>query len=222
MSERIEDVLSEVERAYSAEARGPFAGVAPQSEPHGVRIETLGHRGVVLIAADLSDADAAHKLAEAMPGWSGPLPELGATGSHQGVTLLRLDDKRLLALLNYTETAAFTAAVAASFEGAALAEPVSDGYAMLRLHGDGARELIAKGAAVDMHPAAFSAGELRRIKLGAVDVILHFPPVASAQADSEMIELLCPRSLAISLLGWLRRAGGRGVAPNAIVAQPKT
>ncbi|MFD0979210.1 sarcosine oxidase subunit gamma [Tropicimonas aquimaris] len=70
-----------------------------------------------------------------------------------------------------------------------LAVEVSDARAMFRISGTGAREALARVCPVDLSPAAFAAGEIRRSRLAQVPAAFWFG------ADGAF-RLVCFRSVA--------------------------
>jgi len=97
-------------------------------------------------------------------------------------------------------TAARLAALGEALAGAHhLAVDVSDARAAFVLEGFAAREVLARGAPVDLSPAAFGVGDVRRTRLGQVAVALWSPA-------PEVFELMCFRSVADFVHDWLRHA----------------
>ena len=85
----------------------------------------------------------------------------------------------------------------------------SDGRVVLDLGGPRVRDALAKGVAVDLHPAAFADGDV------AVTSIAHVPGLLWRQGDR--FGLAVPRSYAGSLIGWLLEAAaeyGVEIAPH--------
>lgn len=90
-----------------------------------------------------------------------------------------------------------------------LAADVSSARAVFRLEGEGGREVLAKGAPVDLRRAAFGPGDLRRTRLGQV-------AVAFWMVDAVTIDLVCFRSVADFTAGWLAKAAAPGSLPGQI------
>jgi sarcosine oxidase, subunit gamma len=87
--------------------------------------------------------------------------------------------------------------------GVALVD-VSDAYTGVLLAGGGARDVLACGCRLDLHPAAMPAGFASRTLLGRIEVILHR---AADGADGPVFWLLAGRSLGAYLDAWLLEAG---------------
>ena len=84
-----------------------------------------------------------------------------------------------------------------------LAVDVSAARAVFRIEGTGARGVLAKGAPVDLSPAAFRPGDMRRTRLGQV-------AVAFWMVDAETFDLVCFRSVADFVARWLAEAAAPG------------
>ena len=79
---------------------------------------------------------------------------------------------------------------------------VSHGRAALRISGPHARELLAKGCSIDLHPRVFQAGHCAQTSLAHVGVLLHLPDAGGG------FDLYCARSYAQHLWQWLIEAAG--------------
>lgn len=88
-----------------------------------------------------------------------------------------------------------------------LAADVSAARAVFRIEGEGGREVLAKGAPVDLSRAAFGPGDLRRTRLGQV-------AVAFWMVDAATFELVCFRSVAGFTARWLAQAAAPGSLPG--------
>jgi len=88
-----------------------------------------------------------------------------------------------------------------------LALNVSDARAVFTLKGNGAREVLAKGAPVDLSPAAFGMGDFRRTRLGQVAVAFWM------EADDEF-RLVCFTSMRGFMFDWLTNAAQKNSLPE--------
>jgi sarcosine oxidase, subunit gamma len=84
---------------------------------------------------------------------------------------------------------------------------VSDARAVFAIAGPGAREVLAKGAPVDLSRAAFGPGDLRRTRLGQI-------AVGFWMTGEDRFELVCFRSVADFAETWLRTAAAPGSFPG--------
>ena len=106
------------------------------------------------------------------------------------------------------DTAELVAEIGAALAGTHhLAVDVSDARAVFRLEGPGAREVLAKGAPVDLDPGSFGPGDFRRSRLGQVAAAFWMP-------EAGTIDLMCFRSVAGFVAGWLTTAGRAGTLPG--------
>jgi sarcosine oxidase subunit gamma len=167
--------------------------------------------GMVTLRADLADLAVAAALETAFGATLGatiPPVRRIAGGLAGGAAWMAPDE--LLLFVPRTEAAARAAALDAALEGThRLVADVSDARAAFRITGPGAREVIAKGAPVDLHPAAFRPGDLRRTRLGQVACAFWIPEAAPAT-----IELVVFRSVAAFVAQWLATAAAPGTLPG--------
>jgi len=77
---------------------------------------------------------------------------------------------------------------------------VSGGNICLTLRGEKAREVLAKGCTLDLHPSVFKAGDCAQTGLAKAAVLL-------AATDDEGIDILVRRSFAEYLLLWFKHSG---------------
>ena len=85
---------------------------------------------------------------------------------------------------------------------------MSDARVVLRLAGDGCREVLAKGLAVDFDPAAFRPGMLRRSHIAKVAVM-----VTQVAAVPDIFDIYCFRSYGRHVYNTLRRYARAGSLP---------
>jgi sarcosine oxidase, subunit gamma len=85
-------------------------------------------------------------------------------------------------------------------DGHAALTDVSDGRIALTLAGPSARDVLAKGCPLDLHPRAFEAGRCAQSLLAKADVLLHFK-------EPDTFDLYVARSFAHYLWSWLEDAG---------------
>jgi sarcosine oxidase subunit gamma len=84
----------------------------------------------------------------------------------------------------------------------------SAGYAVLRLRGPGAAELLQKGAFIDLDPRVFAVGD------AAVTVIAHIGVVLWKVDDAPTFDVAVFRSLLGSFQDWIAAASVGAVAPT--------
>jgi sarcosine oxidase subunit gamma len=96
-----------------------------------------------------------------------------------------------------------------------LAVDVSDARTILRLEGEGVRELIMKGAPVDLTEPEFAKGTVRRLRFGELAAMVHM-----VGESPDVVDLFVFRSYATFAWEWLV-ATGSGAAQVRLF-QPQT
>ena len=89
--------------------------------------------------------------------------------------------------------------------GHAAAIDQSHGRIVLRLEGEGARDLLQKGCNLDLDALAFPEGALAQTGINGIAVMVH-------AAGAAGFDLYVARSFAASLAEWLDHAGAAAVA----------
>ena len=91
-------------------------------------------------------------------------------------------------------------ALGQEFGGLITLTDVSDAYAIVRLAGPAARDVLAKGCSLDIHDSVFPPGKVARSLLAQAEAILH-------RTAAETFDIYVPRSYADYLWRWLEDAG---------------
>lgn len=128
------------------------------------------------------------------------LPGPGKFAEAGGVVLINIGPRRWLAVAAESRAAPRLQGLA-RLEGAAVTD-LSHGYIAFSLCGTAARDLLAKGTAVDLHPRAFRPGDVAVTAFGQARVILR------QQDTTPAYEIMVSRSYARSLRDWLAEACG--------------
>jgi sarcosine oxidase subunit gamma len=87
---------------------------------------------------------------------------------------------------------------------------VSDGRVVLRLAGPNARDLLAKGCPLDLHPRGFPPGSCAQSLFAKTSVLIHLidhQPQPGPTFDLPAFDLYVGRSFAHYLWAWLEDAG---------------
>ena len=84
-----------------------------------------------------------------------------------------------------------------------LAVDMSDARAIIRLQGDGVRELVMKGSPVDLMASNFRQGSVRRLRFGEVAAMVHL-----VGEDPDVLDLYVFRSYAVFAWEWLIATSG--------------
>ncbi len=168
-------------------------------------ITELGPVGMVTIRGDFASAG----FQAAVTGVAGgALPDTRRFVANDLGGLGWMSPDELLLVCDYAQAAATVDALQAAFGSEhALAVNVSDARTVFRIEGAGTRELIAKGAPVDLSLAAFGPGDLRRTRLGQV-------AAAFWATDDGSFRLVCFRSVGAYVFDWLVASAKDGARPR--------
>lgn len=154
-------------------------------------------RGMVTIRADLGAPGAQAALLAAT---GCVMPGRRRIAFQNGRALAWMSPDEAMLFLPPGEAPGLPAAVASALGAAPhLAVDVSDARVIFRIAGPGARMALAKGAPVDLAPAAFGPGDFRRTRLGQV-------AAAFWMLEDGAFELMCFRSVAGFVEDWLGTA----------------
>ena len=153
---------------------------------------------LVEIAARRGQAAAAGAALRAVLGAMPPLPGHATVGA--SATLLWIAPDTWLAVAPPEPPGALAARLAAALGPAAAVIDQSCGLAVLRLDGPRAREVLARGCRIDLHPRAFGPGRVARTIVAQIPTILH------QLDDAPSFELLVPSTLARSFGEFLEAA----------------
>ncbi|CUH80021.1 sarcosine oxidase subunit gamma [Tropicibacter naphthalenivorans] len=176
----------------------PLGGASSQGI---VTVAEHGPAGMITLRGDLS-SEALIKAVTDLTGAAMPGQRGANTNGDYG--LLWMSPDELLILLPYAEADAAVATLDTALAGTHfLAVNVSDARAQFILKGAAVREVIAKIAPVDLSPAAFAPGEVRRTR---------FAQVAAGfwLADAETAHVFCFRSVAEYMFNTLRAVSVTG------------
>lgn len=188
--------------------RGLGWGGLPPPGHHGalgrdpVKLQAFMRDAVeVRLAPGMAEAlrHAAAGLGLALPG----MGESAGTGSATGaVTTLGLAPGEWLALARPEEPGAFARRIASGLEAAASVVETGHGLACFSVSGRAAREVLAKGCRLDLHPAVFTSSTAARTVIAQIPVTLWRKDEAGA-ADSPVFALAVPLTFAQSFAHFL-------------------
>ncbi len=173
---------------------------------HDVQIEQVRGRGMVMVRAR---AEVAADLAAAA---QVPAPGVRRfeTAGQRSLAWMSPDERLLF--LPEAEVAGAVAALDHALAGhPALVEDVTDARDLFRLKGRAAREVLAKGAPVDLSRGAFGPGDFRRTRIGQIAAAFW-----QVEADPETFELMCFRSVGAHMRAWLDSASAPGTLPGIL------
>jgi len=168
-------------------------------------ITECGPVGMITIRGDFASA-AFKKAVLGVAG--GALPEVRKFVANDLGGMGWMSPDELLLICEYNKAAQTVLALKTALDAEhSLVANVSDARTMFRLEGAGARELIAKGAPVDLSPAAFGPGDLRRSRLGQV-------AAAFWASENGSLSLVCFRSVGAFVYDWLVASAKDGARPG--------
>lgn len=167
-----------------------------------VRVTEAARRGMVTLRGDLSDPGLRAAVAD-VAGAEIPGPGRIALAGTGGVAWMSPDE--VLLMLPADAVAGALGRIGVALAGVHhLAVDVSDARAVFVLEGAGAREVLAKIAPVDLHPAAFGPGDFRRTRLAQV--------AGAFWCEGEgRFGVVCLRSVADYVGALLRQSAADGV-----------
>lgn len=170
-----------------------------------VRVEQFVGFGMITIRGDFSDAQIAQAIAAR---FGAELPKTRAITVGDTGMLAWMSPDELLAVVPLGEADGLAAAIADDLAMAhALVVNVSDARSVFRLTGAGAREVLAKGAPVDLSPQVFGPGMIRRTRLGQV-------ACAFWMSGEDQFDLVCFQSVGDFVFDWLKAAAKDGSLPE--------
>ena len=176
-------------------ALGRRAGAPPDSA--GVMLREVRDRACIALRG-AATPELRHLVAE-HAGCGLPLDPNEAT-VHAGMAALCLGPDEWL-LTGDADAPALAAALQhAARTMFASATDVSDAWCVIRLAGPNARDVLAKGCGLDLHPRAFQPGDATRTLLAQATVVLY-------QTADDTYEIFVRRSYADYLWQWLEDAG---------------
>jgi len=172
------------------------AGTIGCDRDEKIRISPAGLFGAAMIIAKPNDDGL---LASAMSAAYGiMLPPPRRFASHSAFDLIWAGPNRWLAL---SSDFMIASTLSTAVGGHAAISDRSGSLAMLAISGKKARDMFAKGLAVDLHPRKFKPGDAALSSIAHVDVHLW------QTNEAPSYKLVVPRSMAASFWEWLIHAG---------------
>jgi sarcosine oxidase subunit gamma len=121
-----------------------------------------------------------------------PLPTAGHARAHEGLRLISLAPQRWMAIAPDGADLERRVRVACVASGAAVVDQ-SHARAVLRIAGSHARDVLAKGCGLDLHPAAFAGDRV------ASTALFHVAVTVDRRRGGGVFDLHMPRGFARSL-----------------------
>ena len=166
-----------------------------------IAVTEQGLRGMITLRGDLN----ASKLRNAATAASGvKFPDQGMCNSDGETGIAWMSPDEVLVMVAYDDVIpAIDDMERALGATHSLVANVSDARAVIRLEGEGIRDVMAKLSPVDMGPEAFQPGRFRRTRLAQI-------PAAFWMRDEQTLDLICFRSVADYAFDLLCRASMPG------------
>jgi len=187
-------------------ARSPFAGLIKSGrygmgdDAPGVSLSERAGLALFVISAAASKANDVVAKVQAVVGLELPVG-LGRV-SKNGLFLIGAAPRQWLAVAEGKAALASLAKLAAAIKGLANVVDQSDGKAVLRVAGPRARDTLAKGCSLDLHPRVFKQGSAATTPVALIDCVIW-------QVDeTPTYDLAVPTSYAESFWSWLAASAG--------------
>ncbi len=178
-----------------------LAGIAEPTNTY-VNIRDIPDRGMIDLrglASDRKFMAAVKKVLEI------DLPKVPRTSASWGnVQALWLSIDQWLILCPRAKTDALTAELQEALKTIhSLVVNVSDMRAVIRLEGDGCREVVMKGTSTDLLDVAFAPGAVKRMRLAEIAALLHV-------IEDDVLDIYVFRSYAHYAWAFLTKAARKG------------
>ena len=184
------------------------AGLPVRLDAGGVRLQERAFLGHVNLRCDPQDAVLTAALERVLECSLPRTPNTFHAASPASKVLWLGPDEWLLITPEGREDAMARALRRAAADGFASVIELGSGQTVIELRGERAREVIAKGCPLDLHPRVFGPGRCAQSRLARTLVTI-------AQADaSPTFELIVRRSFADYLWQWLHDACQYPVTPR--------
>ncbi len=184
--------------------------LADAETPADLAVEVIAEplRGMITLRADLTAASTGAALGSV---FGLETPTVRRFTENGDVRALWMAPDEVMIHCEYQQAGAKTAELSEALSTEHhLAVNVSDMRQVITLRGAGARQVLAKGAPVDLHPDSFGVGDLRRTLVGTVAAAFY--QISDAP---ETFEVFCFRSYAPYFYEWLCASAKNGALPDA-------
>ena len=185
------------------ERHSALANLAPGTAPDGSKpaesallFREVPHGSIVQIAAWPDTLARIASVVRERLGFD-PAP-VGRFAEGGGARAATLSPGRILVLARVPALAAGLEAALPSAEGAVT--DLTHGRVTLRLEGESAADVLAKGCAIDLHLSAFPVGGAAQTLLGHIDALI-------LRRDAQTFEIVVLRGFAEAFAEWLLDAG---------------
>ena len=184
--------------AETAQARSPLAHLAAPAGAATLAMRELAFRGLIDLRVDPRDKGAWAALESALVA---ALPQANRSVECAAGSVLWLGPDEFLVITEAGRETALAASLSAALRGRRGAViDITDGRTIMALAGRHARDLLAKGSGLDLHPRSFAPGHCAQSFLAKVKIALH------QLDDAPSYQIIVERSVAEYLFLWLADA----------------
>jgi methylglutamate dehydrogenase subunit D len=181
-------------------ARSSFAGLLKPGR-HGAQGAAAGvslsERTGLALCVISAGANKASEVAFKMHSVTGLDLPMGPKRLSNGFALIGTAPGQWLAVAERKQARALPAMLGVALKGLATVVDLSDGKAVLRISGPRARDTLAKGCSLDLHPRVFKPGSVATTPVALIDCVIW-------QVDeAPTYDLAVPTSYAESFWSWL-------------------
>jgi sarcosine oxidase subunit gamma len=181
--------------------RSPFAGLLKPGRhgaQNGAAGVSLSERTGLALFVISAGAGKASEVAAKMASVTGlDLPMEPKRVSKSGFALIGTAPGQWLVVAESKEARALPAMLGVALKGLATVVDLSDGKAVLRISGPRARDTLAKGCSLDLHPSVFKPGSAGTTPVALIDCVIW----QTAPPSYDLLAL--PTSFAESFWSWI-------------------
>ena len=184
------------------------AGLPVRLQAHGIQLQEWAFLGHISVRCDAGDAALTGALERVLQGELPRTPNtFHATGADCKILWLAPDEWLVITPQGEEGALAYALRQAAG-DGFASVVELGSGQTVIQMRGARAREVIAKGCPLDLHPRVFGPGRCAQSRLARTLVTI-------AQVDAgPTFELIVRRSFTDYLWQWLQDACDHPVTPK--------
>jgi sarcosine oxidase, subunit gamma len=184
--------------AETPQARSPLAHLAAPAGAATVTMRELAFRGLVDLRLDARDRGAWAAVESALVV---TLPEANRSAACTAGSILWLGPDEFLLVTEPGRETALAVTLSAALRGRrAAVVDMTDSRTTIALSGRRARDLLAKGCGLDLHPRSFAPGHCAQSFLAKIKIALH------QIDDAPTYHVIVERSVAEYLWLWLADA----------------
>ncbi len=190
-----------------------LAGVKPRNGL-AITISEVSDIGMIDVRGDAKDKTFRTAFAKVTGCDLPAMPRTSVAGGDTHVLWLSVDQWLVLVPRKRVKDVV-SALRSALRETHSLAIDLSDARTIIRLEGESVREILMKGAPVDLTLAEYGVGSVRRLRLGDVAALVHIHALAP-----DTIDLYVFRSYARFAWDWLEATAGEAARVRLFTGQP--